>query len=178
MQLKHFLENYRFCRKSGNDAYRRGRSCYSDYYDALRTKIYMEPTPHWKSTEVLPKPLDPTLAPIISNLANDRVRLKFSNLVQKLFRAKNSSSLYSNLILKLHLVYELNNWPRNASNNFTLKNCVFGTVKLIRNATKGKFICKVQGKTFDGAGAWSFSNYFARNIVTFGVDNTSSSHTD
>ena len=31
---------------------------------------------------------------------------------------------------------------------------------------------------FDGEGLWSFANDFVRNIVIFGVDNSSSSHTD
>ena len=40
--LKHFLENYRLCRKSGNDAYsREWGTCYLRQYDALSTKIDM-----------------------------------------------------------------------------------------------------------------------------------------
>ena len=31
---------------------------------------------------------------------------------------------------------------------------------------------------FDGAGLTSFGNDFSRNVVIFGVDNSSSSHTD
>ena len=30
---------------------------------------------------------------------------------------------------------------------------------------------------FDEAGSWSFGNGFARNVVIFGADNSSSSHT-
>ena len=42
--LKHFLENYRLTRESGNDAYSRGRkgawgSCYLRYFDVLRTNM-------------------------------------------------------------------------------------------------------------------------------------------
>ena len=52
------------------------------------------------------------------NLANGRVILKFniSVLVQKRFFA-----LYGYFVLNLYIVYELNNWPRNSTNNFTLK---------------------------------------------------------
>ena len=32
------------------------------------------------------------------------------------------------------------------------------------------------GITFGSAGSWSFGNDFARNVVIFGVDNSSSSH--
>ena len=66
------------------------------------------------------KPFDTGIEPTMSNLANDRVNLKFNNsvLVQKRF-----SSLYSNFILNLYIVYELKTWPRNPADKFTLKNC-------------------------------------------------------
>ena len=64
------------------------------------------------------KPFDTNLELIMSNFANGRVTLKFNNLflVQKGF-----SSLYSKFILNVYIVYELNNWPRNPTNNFPLK---------------------------------------------------------
>ena len=31
---------------------------------------------------------------------------------------------------------------------------------------------------FDGESSWAFCNDFARNVVTFGVSNSTSSHTD
>ena len=48
--------------------------------------------------------------------------------------------MYSNFILNLCIVYELNTWPRNPTNNFTLKNCLFGTVKLTKNTGESKLI--------------------------------------
>ena len=92
---------------------------------------------------------------LMSNLANGRVILKFNNsvLVQK-----RSSLLYSNFILNSYIVYNLNNWPRDSSNNFPLKNCLSGTVKLLRNAIKSKFTYNGQGITFDGEGFWCFDN--------------------
>ena len=74
------------------------------------------------------------------------------------------------------MIYELNNWPRNPTNNFPLKNCVYGTIKLVRNRIKSEFIYNGQGIALDGDGSWSFGNDFARNVVIFGVDNSSSSH--
>ena len=78
----------------------------------------------------------------MSNLANGRVSLKctYFDLVQK-----KKSSLYSNFILNLYIVYELNN----PTNNFTLKNCLFGTVKLVKNTIKSKFIYYGCGIAFD-----------------------------
>ena len=53
------------------------------------------------------EPFDSGLKPSISNLANGRVNLKFNHsvLVQK-----SVSSLYSNFILNLYIVDELNTW--------------------------------------------------------------------
>ena len=50
-------------------------------------------------------------------------------------------------------------------------------VKLVRNAIKSKFIYNDWGIAFDG-GSRSFDNDYARNVVIFGVDNSSSSHRD
>ena len=121
------------------------------------------------------KPFDTNIKPTMSNLANGRVILKFSNsvLVQK-----SSSSWYTNFISNLYIVYQLNKWPRNPSNNFPVKICLFGTVKLVRNRVKSKFTYNVREIAFDGKGLWSFGNELARDVVVFDFDNSSSSHTD
>ena len=85
------------------------------------------------------------------NLANDRVNLKFNTSI--LVSAKYSFSLYNNFILNLYIVYELNNWPRNSTNNFPLKDSLFGSVKLVNNAIKSKFTYNDQGIAFDGDGS-------------------------
>ena len=59
-----------------------------------------------------------------------------------------------------------------------LKNCLFGTVKLVRNTIKSKFTYNSWGKVFDGEGSWSFGKSFTRNFVIFDFDNSSSSHND
>ena len=112
------------------------------------------------------KPFDIDLKLTMPNVANSRANLKSSNSfwVQKRF-----SSLYSNVILYLYIVYELNTWSRNRANNFTLKSCLFGTVILERNAIKNKFTYNGWEIVFDGEGSWSFGNDFARNVVIFGV---------
>ena len=111
----------------------------------------------------------------MSNLANGRVIVKFNNsvLVKKRF-----SSLYSYLIINLYIVYELNNWPHNPTNNFPIKYCLFRTVKLVRNVIKSKFTYNGREIAFDGKCLWSFGSAFARNVEILGVDNSLSSHTD
>ena len=87
------------------------------------------------------------------------------------------SSLYNDFILNLCIVYEFMK-PHNPVNCFSLKDCLFGTVKLTKNADKSKFTYNGRGIEFDGKGSWSFSNGFARNVTIFFVNNTSSSHMD
>ena len=41
-----------------------------------------------------------------------------------------------------------------------------------------KYVYSGYGITFDSAGSWSFDNDTARNVIIFGVDNSSSSHSD
>ena len=84
----------------------------------------------------------------MSNLGDSRVKLKLNNyvLARKIF-----STMLFNFILNLYIVYELNAWPRDPANNFPLKNCLFGTFKLVRNADKSKFIYNGQKIAFDGA---------------------------
>ena len=55
-----------------------------------------------------------------------------------------------------------------------LKNCLFGTVKLVRNTIKSKLTYNGWEIAFYG-GSWSFGNDVSRNVVIFGVDNSSSS---
>ena len=95
----------------------------------------------------------------MSNLG--RVNLKFKNsvLVQNIF-----SSLCATFILSLYIVYELNTWLPNPANSFALKNCLFDTVKLTRNANKSNLTDNSGRITFDGEGFWSFGNDSTRNV--------------
>ena len=55
-------------------------------------------------------------------------------------------------MLNVYIVYELNVWSPNPTDNFPLENCLFGTVKLARTAIKSKFIYNGREKAFDGEG--------------------------
>ena len=66
--------------------------------------------------------------PNSGNLAKGRVILKSNKsvLMQKILL-----HCMATFTLNLHLVYELNNWPRSPRNSFTLRNSLFGTVTLV-----------------------------------------------
>ena len=67
------------------------------------------------------KKIKPFDALNMTNLANGRVSLKLKYLVLVKKKKKKNFSLCSDFILNLYKVYELNNWPHNPINNFTLK---------------------------------------------------------
>ena len=55
---------------------------------------------------------------------------------------------------------------------------MFGTVKLVTNLVKSKFIYNDWEIAFDGECYWSFDNDHAKNAVTFGPDKSLLYHTD
>ena len=77
-----------------------------------------------------------------------------------------------------YIVYDLNPWPRNPTINFEFEKCLFGATSKVKNNDKEKWVYSGYGITFDGASSWNFGNSFARNVVIFGVNNSSSSHAD
>ena len=61
---------------------------------------------------------------------------------------------------------------------FYTKNCLLGATNVVKNSDKSQYLYSGLGIAFDGTVLWNFQNDSARNVVIFGVDNCSSSHTD
>ena len=74
--------------------------------------------------------------------------------------------------VNVYIVDDLAAWPRNPTNNFKFKNCMFGATNVVKNSGKEKYVYSGYGITFDSGGSWSFSNDTARNVIIFGVDIT------
>ena len=85
---------------------------------------------------------------------------------------------YLNKIVNVYIVYNLAAWPRNPTNNLKFKNCFFGATNIVKNSDKEKYIYSAYKITFNSTGSWRFDNDFAGNVIIFGVDNSSSSHSD
>ena len=85
---------------------------------------------------------------------------------------------YTSKFVNVCIVYDLDAWPRNPTNNFKFKNCLFGASSVVKNSDKEKYAYSGYGLTFDSAGSWSFDKDTARNVKIFSVDDGSSSHTD
>ena len=45
-------------------------------------------------------------------------------------------SIYLIKIVNVCIVYDLAAWPRNPTNNFKFKNCLFGATNIIKNSDK------------------------------------------
>ena len=82
-------------------------------------------------------------------------------------------------LVNLFIAYELDTWSRDLNTDFTLKDCLFGVVKLTKNADRDKYVYAGYGIGFDLR--WEFSlpgGSIGKNVVIFGVDMSSSVHID
>ena len=59
---------------------------------------------------------------------------------------------------------------------FKFKNLLFGATGIVNNSDRENYVYSGCRITFHGAGWWSLDNYPSRNVIFFGVDNSSSSH--
>ena len=76
------------------------------------------------------------------------------------------------------IVYGLDAWPRNPTNNIRFKNYLFRATSVVSDSDKEKYVYSSYGIRFDSVGCWSFVNDFVKNVVNFGFDNSLSSHAD
>ena len=83
-------------------------------------------------------------------------------------------NFYFTKIVNVYIVYDLSAWPKDPTNNSKFKNCLLGATKIVNNSDTEKHLYSGYGITFDSAGFWSFDNDTARNVIIFGVDNSSS----
>ena len=47
---------------------------------------------------------------------------------------------YLTKIINVYIAYDLDAWPGNCTNNFTLKNCLLGTTNIVKSSDKEKFV--------------------------------------
>ena len=79
-------------------------------------------------------------------------------------------------MVNIYIVYDLKS-TLNYNENITLENCLFGAIKLTKNADINKYKYSGCGIGFDGKGAFSHPiGGFGNNAIIFGVDMSSSAH--
>ena len=101
-------------------------------------------------------------------LSQYRMRIKFDK--DPLAVEQNN---YASNTLNVYIVFDLDAWPRNPTNNFKFKNCLFGANSTVKNSAKEKYVYSGYGITFDSVGLWSFDNDIAKNLIIFGANNSS-----
>ena len=69
-----------------------------------------------------------------------QIRLRFEDSCLK---QEDTTHVTPNNIVNLFIVYELDSWPQDVDNNFTLGGCLFGGVKLTKNVDPDKYSYRV-----------------------------------
>ena len=79
--------------------------------------------------------------------------------------------------MNIYIVYEITGDYKDI-NYSTLENCLFGSVKLTKNADIDKYGYFGYGIGFDRQSSFSIGNEIGKNVIIFGVDMSSSSKID
>ena len=56
-------------------------------------------------------------------------------------------------IINVYIVYDLDAWPGNPTNNFKFKNCLLGATSVVKNSDKDKYVYSDYGIKSDSAGS-------------------------
>ena len=81
-------------------------------------------------------------------------------------------------MINLYISYTGNPQLRNLNTDFTLSNCLFGSVKLTKNADLDKYKYRGYGIGLDSCSEFSFTDgSFRKNVIIFAADMSSSVHT-
>ena len=82
-------------------------------------------------------------------------------------------------VINLYSSYTLGSQLRNLNTDFTLGNCLFGSVKLTKNADLDRYKYTGYGIGFDSRSEFLFTDEsYGKNVIIFGADMSSSVHVD
>ena len=105
-----------------------------------------------------------------------KIRLKFKGSCLK---QEDQATFTSKNVVNFFVVYELVSWPRDLNTDFTLGGCLFGGVKLTKNADPNKYSYIGYGIGFGTRGQYSLPDgSVGQNVVIFGIDMSSPVHID
>ena len=111
----------------------------------------------------------------MTHYVRNKIRAKFTGGCLK---QSNKLTYTYGKVVNVYIVYELSA----SSSHFddpTLKNCLFGTVTLTKNADIDKYGYSAYGIGFDRKSHFSFTGGgYGQNVLIFGVDMSFSAHTD
>ena len=85
------------------------------------------------------------LSPKLAWMNNSKIRLRFTgNCLQK-----DKAIFTLNNAVNLCIDYELDRWSQDLNAKFSLKDCLFGSVKITKNANRNKYSYSRYGIGFD-----------------------------
>ena len=82
-------------------------------------------------------------------------------------------------VINIYVVYKLDPINSTRDTTFTIQNALFGAIEITKNADTSKYKYKGYGICFDEGGSFSIGNINnGRNVLIFGVDESSVVHSD
>ena len=102
---------------------------------------------------------------------NSRIKLKLKGSCLK---EEDQADFTRNNVENVFIVYELDSWPQNFDTDFTFSGCLFGGVKLTKNADPDKYSYSGYSTGFKTRGEYSLPDGSeGKNVIIFGVDMSS-----
>ena len=115
-----------------------------------------------------------SVCPKLVWMNNSKIRLKFKGSCLK---KKDKAPFTPSNVVNLFIAYELDTWSRDLNTGFTLKDCLFGAVKITKNVDFYKCVYTGYGIGFDSRSEFSLPDAsMGKNVIIFGVDMISSVH--
>ena len=106
---------------------------------------------------------------------NSKIRSRFTGSCLR----QEFTTFTPNKVVNLFVVCELDRWSQYLNSKFTLKDCLFGVVKLFMNADPNKYSYSEYGIGFDSRSLFSIPNFdWGKNAIIFGVGMSSSVYAD
>ena len=106
-----------------------------------------------------------SLNPCMDHYDTSKIRIKFDGSFLNRFPP---TILHGNIV-NIYIVYEITS-DYSSINYPTLENCLFGSVKLTKNADIDKYGYFGYGIGFDRQSSFSIGNETGKNVIIFGVD--------
>ena len=111
-----------------------------------------------------------SLSPKLVWMNNSEIRQRFAGSCL----GQEFATFTPNGVVNLFIVYELDRWSQDLNAKFTLKDCLFGAVKLTKNADSNKYSYSGCGIGFDSRSLFSIPNFdWGKNAIIVGVDSSS-----
>ena len=104
---------------------------------------------------------------------SSRIRLEFKGICIK---QEDRTVFIPKYVVNLYIFCELNMWPQDLNAEFTLKDCLFGNVRITKNTDSNKYSCSGCGIRFDSHSLILLPHDWGKNAIIFGADMSSSVH--